>query len=143
MKKTLILLILVLIQFSFLLCTKINQTEEEQILNVYADNARALNREDLRGVMKHISEDFTSSIDGQKSFEELKDDRAKFILSNTAVNVAYREISIEFEDETAYVDVEISLITDSIDLIWTQRDKLVKENGDWKIVFWEIKGVQK
>ncbi|MFC1493425.1 nuclear transport factor 2 family protein [candidate division KSB1 bacterium] len=121
-------------------CFLDNTSDEEVILEIYADVMRAYAREDLKGIMDPIDKDFTSDVQYQTDFEELKSTKADFILKNSNVNVDFRNIRINITEDDAIVQYRVLLETDQMSSSWTQIDTLHKKNGGWKIISWRVSG---
>ncbi|MCP4725072.1 MAG: nuclear transport factor 2 family protein [bacterium] len=132
-----------LILFSILTCFGcfLDQvSDEETILEMYADVMRAYAREDLKGIMEPIDKDFISEVRDQTDYEELKSTRADFILDNSNVKIDFRNIRINITESDAIVQYLVMLETDLVNSSWTQIDTLQKDGGDWKIITWRVSG---
>jgi len=138
-KNTLLLLTALLcLVFLIAACAVNNVSEEEKILEMYAQSMRAYAREDLHGVMKNISRDFHSSVDNQKNYDEVQEYRSLFIRKNSNVSVDFRGINIEVNKSKAIVKLKVHVRTDQAEDSWAEIDTLRKRWGKWEIVSWNI-----
>ncbi|MFC1477437.1 hypothetical protein ACFL6L_03110 [candidate division KSB1 bacterium] len=108
--------------------------DPEEIVELYAEIMYAFNREDLHGVMKHTSKDFTSDIEDQTTYDEVRKYRQSFILNNRNVNIDFENIEIDQGDSEITVTYDISMVTHRLREKWTQVDILTKTRGSWEIV---------
>jgi len=136
-KNTLLFLnVLLCLVFMTAACAVNNVSEEEKILEMYAQSIQAFTREDLHGVMKNISRDFRSSVDNQKNYDEVQEYRKLFIRKNSNVSVDFRDINIEVNKSKAIVKLKVYVRTDQVEDSWAEIDTLSKRWGKWEIVSW-------
>lgn len=140
--KYCIITLLFLIFLTAIGCSFDNATDEEIILDMYADVMRAYAREDLKGVMDPIAKDFNSEVKSQTDYEELKSTKADFILNNSNVRIEFRNIRLNISDNDAIAQYNVILETDQMNSTWVQIDTLHKDGGRWKIISWRISGEQ-
>lgn len=138
-KNTLFLLsVLLCLVFLIAVCTVSNISEDDKIMEIYAQSTRAFAREDLRGVMKNISRDFYSSVENQQNYDEVSEFRRLFIRTNSNVSVDFRNINIEVNKSQAIVKLKVNVRTDQVKNSWAEIDTLRKKWGKWEIVSWNI-----
>jgi len=138
-KNTLILLsVLLCLVFLIAACSVSNISEDDKIMEIYAQSTRAFAREDLHGVMKNISRDFYSSVENQQNYDEVSEFRRLFIRTNSNVSVDFRDINIEVNKSQAIVKLKVNVLTDQVENSWAEIDTLRKKWGKWEIVSWNI-----
>lgn len=115
-------------------CTGFSGTDEEIILEMYAQIVLSYSREDLYGVMKYVSKDFTSDIEDQKTYDEVREYRKSFILRNRNVSIGFRNINMTIDNSKAEVTYEVHVDTNRLNDRWKQSDTLMKKRGKWEIV---------
>jgi len=121
-------------------CSLAPRDDADVILDMYAETMRAFSNEDLHGIMKNISKDFHSNVNDQRDYEELRENRKRFILNNSNVAIGFRNINIKTEKSRATVQYTVVIKTDQIEMKWAQTDTLRKSWGKWKVVSWYIEG---
>ena len=136
--KVSIIAVILTILLAIAACTAKRSSDEEKILEIYAQMSRTFSREDLRGVMKDISKEFQSEMENQKNYEEVQKYRKTFILNNSNVSIDFRNISISVSKSKAAVKLTVSMNTDQITENWVEIDSLEKKHGSWKIVSWKL-----
>lgn len=118
-------------------CTTKKISDEEKIIELYAQMSHSFSQEDLRGIMKYISKEFESDVENQKNYKEVYKSRKTFILENSNVTVDFRDISIKLSKSSASVKLSVSFNTDQLTANWTEIDSLIKKYGSWKIISWK------
>jgi hypothetical protein len=118
-------------------CTTKKISDEEKIIELYAQISHSFSQEDLRGIMKYISKEFESDVENQKNYKEVYKSRKTFILENSNVTVDFRDISIKLSKSSASVKLSVSFNTDQLTANWTEIDSLIKKYGSWKIISWK------
>ena len=118
-------------------CTTKKISDEEKIIELYAQMSHSFSQEDLRGIMKYISKEFESDVENQKNYKEVYKSRKTFILENSNVTVDFRDISIKLSKSSASVKLSVSFNTDQLTANWTEIDSLIKNYGSWKIMSWK------
>jgi len=118
-------------------CTTKKISDEEKIIELYAQMSHSFSQEDLRGIMKYISKEFESDVENQKNYKEVYKSRKTFILENSNVTVDFRNISIKLSKSSASVKLSVSFNTDQLTANWTEIDSLIKKYGSWKIISWK------
>jgi len=119
------------------MCTGL-MNDEDIILEMYAKIMRSYNREDLHGVMVYISKDYRSDIENQRTYDEVKEYRRLFILSNTNVSIDFRNIVINVLEDMATITYDIHMKTNRLRKNWSQTDTLRKSRGKWEVVSSEL-----
>ena len=132
--KKMTLFSMIVIFVSLVLYCGSDLSNEDQILKLYSDLSIEYSNENLRGIMKPISKDFTSDMYNMGNYEDFMLSNAALLRMNRNISVDIRNIEISLNDDKAEVIYSLHFISDQSEFLLKQKDFLKKSMSGWKIV---------
>lgn len=135
MKKILLLLLSVLLVFTFVACDKEETSEEDIVMAAVQGNYDAMNTEDIDAYMSYINVDSTVFEATEQQIEVM------FEVYDVRVKATDMEV-IEIEGDVARVRVVQETINENDEAFQDNKSTIVhtlnKVDGDWKITTSEV-----